>query len=211
MQLSDIRTRVRERLGLTSADASVSDAILTQFINAANRKLAVMHDWPWLVKTDTTWTATVSGTIAYTPAADWRKTIYVVMDTDQLLTYKQPQDAARLAGVQGYPLWYTTKNAKIEVYPKPDAAYTISHVYIAEVADLSNDTDTPEIASAAAEQWAVDALIEYAALLVAIRLKDYELFQMIREEWARTIAFIQDEVRKSKGYPTPRHRNDIGW
>lgn len=211
MQLSDIRTRVRERLGISTNDTALTDAVLTQLINAANRKLAMMHDWPWLVTVDSTWTATVAGTQAYTPASDWRKTLYIVSDSDQLLQYKQPQDLVRYGANQGYPYFYYTRNGSILLTPTPDAVYTISHVYIAEVAALSLDADRPEIASADAEQWAVDALIEYAALLAAQRLKDTELVMLMEREWGRTLAFLQDEIRKSRGYPTPRHRTDIGW
>jgi len=210
MQLSDIRTRVRERLGLSTSDTAVTDAILTEFINAANRKIALMHDWPWLVATDATWTATVAGTDTYSPATDARKTIYIVVNNEQLLKYKQPQDLARWESTQGMPGNYTWIGNQIKLSPVPQGVYNIEHLYILEVATMSADGDLPEMATAA-DQWAVDALIEYAALLTAQRLRDAELIASTKEEWARTVTMLQDEIRRSKQLPTVMRRNDIGW
>jgi len=215
MQLSDIRTRVRERLGLSTSDTAITDAILTQFINTANRKIALMHDWPWLIKTDATWTALTVGQSDYVTstdvATDVRKTLYLIVDTDYQLVYKQPQDLARYAAyTSGHPAWYTIEGTTFRIAPAPDTAYDVRHVYVAEVATLTNDTDIPEM-GATNDEWAIDYLIDYTCLLVAIRLRDAELVKYAKDEWARSDAYLRDEISRTRQLPKVQHRRDIGW
>lgn len=210
MQLTDVRTRVRERLGLSTTDTAVTDAILTQLINAAHRKINLIHDWPWLHKTDATWTATVAGQATYTFAADlasdWRKTLYIVSDTDQVLVPKQKQDLLRYSGQNGYPVFYAAEGSEILLAPTPDAVYTIVHEYIYEPADVTSDSTEFVI-----YDWAIELLIEGAAVLTAKRLRDPDLARELQQEYALTLKTMEDEVRRTRQLPTPRHRSDIGW
>lgn len=211
MQLSDIRTRVRERLGLSTSDTAVTDTILTQTINAANRKIAVLHDWPWLQSRDTTFTTTTSGKSTYDQgsseiASNWRKTLYLSVNGDEVLRAKQPQDLVRYSQNTGVPVFYTNEDDTIILAPTPDSAYDVVHFYIKQVADLSGDTDVPDI-----EDWAIDLLIEGAAVLVAKRLRDFDLARSIQEEYALTLDSLRDEVRRTRQPVLPKHRTDIGW
>ena len=77
-ELSDIRDEVRERLGVSTNDTALSDAILTGLVNAAQRKLSLMHDWPWLIEEDTDWTSLTADQSKYSvtvPVDEWRKTL----------------------------------------------------------------------------------------------------------------------------------------
>lgn len=208
-QLSDIRDEVRERAGIATGDTNVTDAILTGLVNAANRKISLLHDWPWLIQEDADWTALVAGQRKYAdtvPVDEWRKTLFIVVDDDQILRAKQPVDIHRYAQQNGFPYFYAVQGTDIYVSPTPDTAYSVLHVYVKETATLVNDTDVVEV-----EDWAIDLLIEQAVVLVAKRLRDRDLARQHEEELARTLTSIQDEVRRTRQLPLPMHRTDIGW
>lgn len=206
MQLSDIRSRVRERLDIDANDNSITDAVLTELINAAIRKVNLLQDWPWLVTVDTTLTATVAGTRVYTPASDWRKTQYIMVDSDQQLRPMQPQAIERHADADGFPRFYAVRGGSLILAPEPDAVYSITHVYIKNETALSANGDEP-----AAPDWAIDMYIEYAAVLVARRLRDQGLTRLVEEEFGATYRSMLDEVRRTRQHPTPQHRLDVGW
>lgn len=204
--LTDIRTEVRRRIAMSSSDTQLDDTVLTGLVNAAIRKLSLMHDWPWLIATDATWTATVAGTAGYTPASDWRKTLYIVVDDDQLMQLKQPQDIWRYSQQDGFPLFYTVENGTISLYPNPDAVYNVRHVYVKTETALSNDTDEPLV-----PLWALDLVIELAAVLAAKRLRDRELAREMEAEFQYNLDSIKDDIRKTRQHPVPKHRTDVGW
>lgn len=204
--LTDIRTEVRTRLGVSSTDSTLTDTVLTSLINAANRKLSLIHDWPWLVTTDATLTATVSGTRIYTPATNWRKTQFLIADESQQLKPKQPQDIWRYSEQTGRPNFYAVQGGSIIIAPTPDAVYTLDHIYIKDVTLLSSDTDEPDV-----PMWGLDLLIEGATILAAKRLNDSQLAGQMQVEYMQTLVTLQDEVRRTRQLPTPQHRSDIGW
>lgn len=209
-QLSDIRTEVRERMGLSTNDTAVTNAILTDIVNAAQRKLSLVHDWPWLIEEDLDFTAFTIGQRKYAvtvPHDEWRKTLYIVVDGDTVMTVKQPQDIHRFsADTTGMPRFYAISGTDIYVWPTPDQAYSVLHVYVKDPAVLSADGDTPAI-----EDWAIDLLVAQACVLTALRLRDFEMASMFRVEYAQILQTMQDEVRRTRQLPAPRHRNDVSW
>lgn len=210
MQLQDVRTAVRNNMGLSTNDTAISDAIIDKLLFAAQRKTDMMHDWPWLHKTDATWTTTVVDQSTYTAAADlasdWRKTLYIFVDTDTPLVARQKQDILRYANQTGMPAFYAAEGSEIVLAPTPDAAYDITHEYIHEPAEVT--VDTTEFTT---YDWAIDMLIDYASILGARRLRDSGLEKQMRSSFAETYSTIQDEVRRTRQLPTPRRRTDIGW
>jgi len=209
MQLQDVRTQVRQRMGLSTNDTAVTDPIIDKLLFAAQRKIDLMHDWPWLHRTDSSWTATVAGQNVYGAvdlASDWRKTLYIVVDDDHMLTAKQKQDIMRYENQTGLPLFYAAEGSEIVIAPTPDAAYNIIHEYIYEPVEVALDT-----AEFATYDWAIDLLVDQACILVARRLRDSDLARQFGQDFAVTYGAMQDEVRRTRQLPTPRHRNDVGW
>ena len=206
MQLDDIRTAVYQRLGTSTSDPNLSSSVLTGLINAGIRSINLMHDWSWLVTTDTTLTATVADQSEYTPASDHRKTLYIRVGDDQLLTYKTEADLDRLNQSIGIPRYYTIENGTIRMFPVPDAVYDIRHVYINVPADLSADSDVAVI-----PDWAIDLLISYVGVRAAARMRDSDLMRIMRDEWTDVYRAMLDETRRSRALPVPQHRRDIGW
>lgn len=208
-ELSDVRDEVRERLGLSTNDTAVTNAVLTNLVNAANRKISLLHDWPWLVEEDTDFTALTVGQRKYAvtvPVDEWRKTLFVIVDDDQLMTVKQPQDIHRYQAQTGFPYFYAIQGTDIYVAPTPDEAYSILHVYVKAPTVVSADDDVIDV-----EDWAIDLLIDKTAVLAARRLRDTELRKEMESEYAQTLSDMRDEVRRTRQYPKPKHRTDIGW
>lgn len=201
-----IYDHVRERLGVPTSDPALTDAILLDLINAANRKLSLVHDWPWLVTTDTTLTATVADQAEYTPASNWRKTLYLVCDSDQELQLRQAQDIVRYQANSGYPFFYAVKGTTIQISPTPDTVYTLEHEYIKSVTLMTLGSEESEV-----PEWALDLLIEGVCVLAAKRLHDTDLARAMQQEYSETLEVMRDEVRRTKQNPVPRHRTDIGW
>lgn len=209
MQLSQIRTRVRQRAGVSTGDSAVTDSVLTDLINDANRKISLLFDWSWLVDVDGDWTSLTAGQRAYpitVPEDEWRKTLILIANGNQQLRPVQPQTVHRYANITGSPRFYAVQGTTIYIAPTPDIAYDVFHVYVKEVATLVNDTDVPEI-----EDWAVDLLIDKAAILVARRLRDSKLRVELESEFAQTLDSMKDEVRRTRQLPKPQHRSDIAW
>jgi hypothetical protein len=140
------------------------------------------------------------------PIDAWRKTLYIVVDSDIVLTPKQPQDIHRYADQTGLPRFYSISGTDIYLAPTPDAVYSVLHVYVSENNTLSADIDKPAI-----EDWAIDLLIAQACVLTALRLRDFEMAQMFRLEYAQILSSLRDEVRRTRQHPVPRHRNDVSW
>lgn len=211
MQLTDLRDRVLERIGLSDGDSSLPDAVGTNLLNAANRQISMMHDWPWQLTVDATWTALTADQVDYVPSTDYatnvRKTLYIVIDGFHELQIKQEQDIARYqTDASSRPQAYTIEGTTIRILPKPDSAYSVRHVYFKTDADLSSDSDEPSITD-----WAIDLLIVTAAQITAGRLNDIDLQRVLNQEYVRLLKSIRDEVRGAKQFPLPKHRNDIGW
>lgn len=208
-QLSDVRDEVRERLGVSSGDSALTNAVLTALVNAANRKISLLHDWPWLIEEDADFTALVAGQRKYevtVPEDEWRKTLFLIVDDDQLMSVKQPQDIHRYASQTGFPFYYSIQGTDIYVAPTPDSAYDILHVYVKAPTVVSSDSDVLDV-----EDWAIDLLIDKTAVLAARRLRDSDLRGEMESEYAQTLSTMQDEVRRTRQYPKPKHRTDIGW
>jgi hypothetical protein len=206
MQLSVIRTNVYERLGTSSTDPNLSTAVLNNLINASIRAINLMQDWPWLVKTDATLVTTVPGQSSYTPASDHRKTLYIRVGDLAMLTYKTEQDLDRFSSFEGMPRYYTLENGTIRMFPTPEDAYPIRHVYVHNAPAVTTDSAEPII-----PDWAIDLLIAYTAMRAAARMRDPELMQLMQEEWRDVYRAMLDETRRSRALPVPQHRTDIPW
>lgn len=212
MNLTAVTLAVRQHLGLSTSDTAVTDAVIAKLAYAAQRKTNTMLDWPWLHKTDTTWTALTTGQSTYTAASDlasdWRKTLHIFLDTDQPLIPRQKQDILRYLGTSqnARPVFYAAEGNEIIVAPAPDAAYAIRHEYIHEPAEVT--VGGTEFAT---YEWAIDLIIDYTSILAARRLRDPELARLMQTSFAETYRGLVDEVRRTRQLPTPRHRTDIGW
>lgn len=200
MQLSDIQSEVRQRIGLSDNDSFVSDAILTDLINASIRYVNMMADWDWLVKQG-------SGSLVvdqreYSLAADTRSVLHVYID-DTVLQRLQPADLQRYSNYKQLPTGYAVFNSKLIFNTKPQTTDTYTYYYLKTETALSGATDEP-----AMPDWAIDLVVARAAHMVAVRLRDNDMKRMIETELTEAIRLARRESQRARRAVRPMTRTD---
>ena len=209
MQLTAIRDEVRNRAGMDSADAMLSDTVLNDFINAALREVNNMRDWDWsVINFDIT---TIVGTAAYARPVAARNTIRIVDEDEGYLLMPITADAAtRYAGVTGRPRFYYVEAGAIYFVPTPNSVRTYNHYYYNSETTLSNDTDEPTI-----PDYAIDLVVIKAALMATARMDNTSQHMLLRQAEKNLSESLQDDARRSKGSPVINTRRDWsrgrGW
>lgn len=155
--LTNMRTSVRQRLGVPSTDSFYTDTILTGLINEALNWYAGQWDWPWLEKSETISCADADSD--YSLASDYQSTIAVIDSTGTPLVEKPFDELLFMTDAKSAnPHFYTVYNATLHVRPVPNGSFNLTHYYRAAETALSGDSDTP----AMPDQW-LGAVYEYAA------------------------------------------------
>lgn len=204
MQLSDMRTAVRERAGLDSNDAMVPDTVVTGFINGALRQVAMMQDWDWNWSSETI--NTVVGTDTYARAADARKTD-VVSNTTTGDVLRQVSKRLGLdytdLGRTGPPRYWYVQGGQLVIVPIPDQVYALKHVYVATEPTLVNDTDEPDL-----PDWAIDIVLVKAAIMVTARTDNTSQQRLLEQEERDILDSLDDEAKRSRGSVAIDRRTD---
>lgn len=198
--LATIRTTLMERAAGSGTDPTFEPSTLDRIINAANRRLGRVHDWPWLKTLGTiAWTANdTNGQDLSTAITNFRHLNYLAY-TDRKLTYKSPQDfVAMNADTGAEPYYYTVLGAStLYLAPNPTAAVTLTYVATLDEAPLTTDTSTPLLPSAYTELLVLASLIP-----LAVRLHDSELLNMAKNEYRSALDEATDEVRRTRQLPS---------
>ena len=143
MTLTDLINDFRART--LAPTATVTDAIVTEWINQGFRTLQSMFDWSWMQDTEQVTSTAGSGSVALTK--NWKRLTRVKEDGasfvltwtpyDELL-HRFPNDARK-----GRPSWWSMSGGKLWLGPVPDSARTYDIAGYAYQSDLSAGTDTP--------------------------------------------------------------------
>lgn len=203
MQLVEIRTAVRERLGIDVNDAMAVNAVLTNIVNSAVRELNLMADWDWLKHEHVF--ATVPNQMTYTPPADWRATVRVAASNGNPLELRSPTDIMRLRTHVGIPKFYTVERGLLSLLPVPDLVENFHHTYIRTEPALVVDGNMPLCPG-----WMIDAIIVKAARKLCTRINNPGLLRQLQEEEALIMTGIRDEARRSRASMRVRARGDWG-
>lgn len=154
MNRGEIRTLVREHINETGAAGFWSDATLNTHINTANKKLnatiaALDEDFFTVSATFSTAAATKS----YFLPSDFR-----FMRRLERYNASDPNDIVKLDeirfprtemggewpfGANGEPRRYVLRGNQVDLYPIPDAVYTLRIYYDQRQEVFSSDSDTP--------------------------------------------------------------------
>lgn len=162
MTYLDLVNNVLRRLRETEVESVQTNAyskLIGDLVNDA--KNLVENSWDWSALRSTTTITTSSGVYNYaiTGSKNKVKELNVINDTSDIIMEYQTNnwfDEQYLIGtpVSGSPRYYTYRNTDsnddmlIDVYPKPDGAYSILFRGAIRNAALATDTDTLEIPSA---------------------------------------------------------------
>lgn len=162
MDLTTLRTEVRTRTGIPTDDSLITNAVLTQLVNAAVQHISTERDWPWLEKSANLTTA--NGTPDYAPPADWTRTVSVVGANGVPLVRKPIAELDYMAG-SGTPRFFGIFADRVLLKPVPNSVENLTHRYITVAPALVGDADTPTIPVPYHH-----AIVEYAAYLAFRRV-----------------------------------------
>jgi hypothetical protein len=140
MDLTTLRAETRTRTGVPADDSLITDAVLTQLVNAALQHISTERDWPWLEKTTTV--DTVGGTATYAVPADWIRSVSVIGASGVPLR-RTPIDELDYMTGSGTPRFFGIFGDQIVVRPTPSGVETLIHRYLATAPVLAADGDTP--------------------------------------------------------------------
>ena len=202
--LTTYRSRVLERLGLSSTDGMFPSATLTSLVNAGARKVSAVRDWPWLVAQETL--TSVAGQAEYTPISAFYRATLRVEDAHGLnIPQKRPRSMTRwLQHTSDRPFFFTTERGKVILAPTPaTAGLTFTHTFLRNEPVLSADSDTLLI-----DALAEDLVVLAAAKMASVRIKDTALSNMIAQEYDELLSAVSDEVNRARGPITAEWRSD---
>lgn len=158
MNLGQLRSAVRNRIGVPSTDALFTDSVVNEIVNHALHSIEAEWDWPWLEASENI--PTVNGTAAYAVSATWLRTLEVQYGDYPPL---ERWDIAKLRAMgipAGRPNYFAVYEDKLQLRPVPTAVVTMTHLYIKRENDLTTDADTPLMP--ATYHWVI---VEYGAYL----------------------------------------------
>ena len=202
MQLQAIRTEVRDRSGVDSADGMAVDAVLTRLINSALREVANMRDWDWLKAEETI--TTVVGQTSYARNSAARVSTLLIDDQySEVMRLVTPRAAASYARYDGRPMVWHVQAGSLIVYPKPSTVRTLTHTYLRIEPALVDDTDVPIM-----PDYAIDLVIVKAGLKVAARTDNTSQHRLLSQEEKDIIESLASGARRSKGAPIIDSRRD---
>lgn len=150
--VNNVLRRLREE-EVTSVSSSTYAKMVGDFVNDAKRLVEDSWDWSALRTTLTITTAADDIDYVLTGSENRIKTLNVINDTSNVFMEYRPSvffDQAKYASASrsGAPTYYTFNgvdsngDTQVDVYPTPDAEYTLRFNCVKRQADLSTDSDT---------------------------------------------------------------------
>ena len=186
MQLTEIRDQARQMAGTNTNDPVLSDALMTDFVNSALRRLSNKRHWHW--DQSTTTFSTVAGTATLSLPSDFKRGLSMRnLSNGYELKPVAPRDAVRWSDTSGEPVFWTIDAGTLYVYPVPESVYSLELEYQAQITELSSDTDEPSV-----PDYAIDWIIIQAAIYVAVRMHDSDLKKDLQEE----LIMIEREIER---------------
>lgn len=193
MNLAQIRTAVRTRLGVPEGDTFFTDQALTDLVNEALAAISSEADWPWL-QGSTTFTTT-AGDSEYDTPADWAQTRSLCIDG------YNPMDWIPLTEIRGYqsteqgvPCAYTVSGDDLILRPAPNGTYTVIHDYIKEETTLVTDADVPYMPSGFRY-----SVVAYATHLAFVRAGDVQRATAAMADYAGWKNRMMAQRRRQRG------------
>jgi hypothetical protein len=197
--LATIRTHLLERATASQNDPLFETSIIDRIINAANRRLGRVTDWPWLKEIGTfTWTGSDSnGQDLSATITNFRHLNYLATG-DQKLQFENPQAFVALnALTSSAPRYYTILKDTLFVSPNPATDTTLSYYCTIDENELLDDDSAPLLPVAYTELLVLQALQP-----LAVRMRDSELLGMAKTEYRTALDEARDEVRRTRQLPS---------
>lgn len=191
--LAEYRAQIRSIGNFPANDTRITDAVINREINRALKRIAMIHDWPWLQTEKTIITS--ASRASYALPDDFLRLISLRFTDTTVpvnLTQRSKQEVDAVPGL-GQPHIYSIWSGNVKLAPTPSGTYTLCLSYISQESALTNDSDVPLIP----DYWnngVIDgALVEL--LRTAARTDEAALSEQRFEQW---VTETQDNVRQSR-------------
>lgn len=213
MIYSMITDRVAEYLDRTdlgtSSSSPISSSKIGQWINDTRKDVALKYDFNYLYVEATIETS--AGTAVYSLPEDYMGHLTVLCEYKKLmrvgarefdeLLYTDDVEVSSVAnleltegsGTSGFPEYYIDRGMNIELFPRPDAAYTITMKYYAQPANFTTGTDYDYMST-----FHFEAVIFGAALRGALFLDDVGKVQAYKAAYGETLTDIIKKEKETK-------------
>lgn len=196
-----VRTKVKERLGIVDNDQRVPDSVINNFIQTVIYRLASSEDWWWLRGTASF--STIVNQRSYTLNADMLK-LKVVYYQNLPLQARPPEQLVQYELMAGLPRYYyvSGENA-ISLYPVPSEVYNLNYLYYKNEIAIASDVDlfyTPDRFE--------DLIVAMVCGYVARRINDTEKENEFKTEVALWMGIARDSNVRSQGSFFPIRRTD---
>ncbi len=199
MEYHDIVDRVAEYLDRTdlgtSSSATISATKIGQWVNDTRKDIALKHDFNYLYEEATI--STSAGTATYALPQDYMGHLTILCGYKKLvrvgarefdeLYYKdkdENKDSDELELTEGtnpssdFPEYYIDRGMYIQLFPAPDATYTVTMKYHAQPADFDTAADEDYMS-----RFHFETIIFGAALRGAMYLDDQTKMAVFREAY----------------------------
>lgn len=202
--LATIRTLVLDRLNASSNDPFFDPSRVDRTINAANRRLGRVADWPWLVVEDTI-TMTTAGTYSLAAVDYYRHTLLLSYQNRELKARTRSELVDYALSSDNDPRVYSITGSTLKVAPTPSASIDLTHVYVRDEAPLTGDSSEPLLPSAYTE-----LLVLQAAITLAMSKKEVALMQALKTEYKEALKEAVDEVNRTRA-PLRVRADESAW
>lgn len=212
MQYDDIVDRVADYLDRTdlgtSASSPISSTSIGQWVNDTRKDLALKHDFNYLYEEATI--STSAGTAIYSLPQDYMGHVTILCNYKKLVrvgarefdelyytddTENTDSDQLQLnvssESTSGFPEYYIDRGMYFQLYPEPDATYTITMKYFAQPDDFDSADDEDYMS-----RFHFEAIIFGTALRGAIFLDDQAKIAIFTQAYKMC---IQELIAREKG------------
>ncbi len=197
--LSEFRSELRSIGNFPANDTKITDAVIDREINRALRRIAMLHDWPWLDAERTFVTA--SEVQAYSLPNDFLRAVsFRYPEGRKSLTLLNIQEFDDLYGT-GDPWVYAIRGTKLYVGPVPTGEKTLKLRYIRQERVLTGDSDTPLIP----DYWD-DGVLEAALVQLHRQVKQLDLAGLAEAKFQEWVIETRDNITQTRSQPRIRVR-----
>lgn len=189
--LAEFRSNLREMGNFPENDTRITDAVINREVNRALKRIAMLHDWPWLQSERLILTS--SGLRDYALPADFLRLLSLRYDgQDRPLTQLSVQDVDRSQG-SGGPAIFGIWGGKVCFAPTPNGQERLMLRYICQEVVLVNDSDVPLIP----DYWN-DGVYQAALMELHRQVKQLDESGLAESRFGSWLNETQDNVNQTR-------------
>lgn len=197
--LAEFRANLRTSGNFPTNDTRITDAVVNREVNRALKRIALLHDWPWLQAERTIITA--ASQRSYALPDDFLRLLSIRHDGESnTLWLRSIQEVDDIVG-EGKPQVFAVWGGKISFGSTPSGEYTLKMRYVSQENVLVNDSDTPLIPA----YWE-DGVYEAALVELHRQARQLDESGLAESRFTTWLTESQDNIRQTRGSARVRVR-----